>query len=170
MAWNDVLKGPEFFAENPDAAAQRAAVKALYKVEAWKPISELDLTERRRFWAGDAGTCHQVLSLDAEWPSAAVLQDVGQPCCLAAARSQQLCTGLGSIQITYLNSTRDKAYTVQQSKIRFCALSATVAVADAAADVRLWRLAGQIPQGLCRDHRAEFLAKGAEAGQEACGG
>ncbi len=46
LAWADVLKGPDYFATQPDAAAARAAIKALVKSEVWQPIAQFDLEER----------------------------------------------------------------------------------------------------------------------------
>ena len=49
LAWADVLKGPDYFATQPDAAAARAAIKALVKSEVWQPIAQFDLEEREGF-------------------------------------------------------------------------------------------------------------------------
>jgi len=122
MAWDDVLKGPEFFAENADAVAQRTAVKALYKVEAWKPVLEMDLKERRRYWAGDGGlyTFYRwtlnghLLPFYNLWGNRIVMQPRDR---------NNFAPVWGASRLTYLNSTREKAYTVQQSKTRFLAQS-----------------------------------------------
>ena len=120
MAWNDVLKGPEFFAENADASAQRAAVKALYKVESWKPVAEMDMKERRRYWAGH-GRLYKffrwtlnghLLPFYKVWANRIVLQPRDR---------NNFAPVWGATKITYLNSTREKAYTVTQSKSRFFA-------------------------------------------------
>ncbi len=120
MAWNDVLKGPEFFVQNADAAAQRAAIKALYKVEAWKPVAEFELKERRRFWAGQGGLYKffrwtlngHLLPFYNIWGNRIVLQPRDR---------NNFAPVWGASSLTYLNSTREKAYTVRQSKTRFVA-------------------------------------------------
>ena len=120
MAWNDVLKGPEFFVENADAVAQRAAIKALYKVESWKPVAEMNLTERRRYWAGHGRLYNffrwalngHFLPFYSLWGNRIVLQPRDR---------NNFAPVWGASQITYLNSTREKAYTVKQAKLRFFA-------------------------------------------------
>ena len=123
MAWNDVLKGPEFFAENADASAQRAAVKALYKVESWKPAADMDLTDHRRYSAGERGwkwhffrwTLNgHLLPFYNLWGNRVVVQPRDR---------NNFRPVWGSSRLTYLNSTRDKAYTTRQSKTRFLARS-----------------------------------------------
>jgi len=118
MAWNDVLKGPQFFADNPDAAAQRAAVKAIYKQESWKPVSDFNLIEKRRYKVVNGpGRAYFRWTLNGHllpfynlWGSRVVLEPRDR---------NNFAPVWGASRITYLNSTRDKAYTVQQSKIRF---------------------------------------------------
>ncbi len=118
MAWNDVLKGPQFFADNADASAQRAAVKALYKVESWKPVGDMDMRERRRYWAGHGGLYKffrwglngHLLPFYNLWGNRIVLQPRDR---------NNFAPVWGASRITYLNSTREKAYTVKQSKLRF---------------------------------------------------
>lgn len=120
MAWNDVLKGPEFFAENADAAAQRAAVKALYKVEAWKPVAEMDLRERRRYWAGD-GRLYQLFRWTLNGHLLPFFSVWGNRIVLQPRDRNNFAPVWGTSKITYLNSTREKAYTVTHSKMRFFA-------------------------------------------------
>ena len=121
MAWNDVLKGPEFFAQNADAVAQRAAIKALYKVELWKPVSEMDLTERRRYWAGDIGAKRTLFRLTLNGHLLPFYNLWGNRVVLQPRDRNNFHPVWGSSRITYLNSTREKAYTVRQSKTRFLA-------------------------------------------------
>jgi galactofuranosylgalactofuranosylrhamnosyl-N-acetylglucosaminyl-diphospho-decaprenol beta-1,5/1,6-galactofuranosyltransferase len=120
MAWNDVLKGPEFFAENADAAAQRAAVKAIYKVESWKPVAEMDLKERRRYWAGH-GPGYKFFRLALNGHLLPFYKLWGNRIVLQPRDRNNFAPVWGASKITYLNSTREKAYTVTQSKSRFFA-------------------------------------------------
>jgi hypothetical protein len=106
--------------QNADAAAQRAAIKALYKVEAWKPVAEFELKERRRFWAGQGGLYKffrwtlngHLLPFYNIWGNRIVLQPRDR---------NNFAPVWGASSLTYLNSTREKAYTVRQSKTRFVA-------------------------------------------------
>ena len=166
MAWNDVLKGPEFFAENADAVAQRAAIKALYKVELWKPVSEIDMTERRRYWAGDIGAKCTFFRLTLNGHLLPFYNLWGnRSCCNRATATISTRSGASS-RITYLNSTRGKGlYRPPVQNPLLLRRSFRLTVADRAAVFRLWRAQGQVSQGLCRNHRAQFLAKGAKADQ-----
>lgn len=118
MAWNDVLKGPEFFAENADAAAQRAAVKALYKVESWKAVGDFDLKERRRYWAGH-GLGYKFFRWTLNGHLLPFYNIWGNRVVLQPRDRNNFAPIWGAAKLTYLNSTRDKAYTVQHSKSRF---------------------------------------------------
>jgi hypothetical protein len=118
-----VLKGPEFFAENADAAAQRAAVKALYKVENWKSLSEINLTERRRYWAGDGGWLWTLFRWTVNGHLLPFYNLWGNRVVLQPRERNNFHPVWGSSRITYLNSTRDRAYTTRQSKSRFFAQS-----------------------------------------------
>lgn len=123
MAWRDVFKGPEFFAQNADAAAQRAAVKAIYKVEAWKPAQDIAMTEKRRFWAGENGFKRSLFRITANGHLLPFFNLWGNRVVLQPRDRNNYFPVWGASKITYLNSTRDKAYTVRQSKTRFLALS-----------------------------------------------
>ena len=123
MAWNDVLKGPEFFAENADAAAQRAAVKAIYQQESWKPVGSMELVERRRFWAGDFGWKRNLFRFTINGHLLPFYNLIGNRVVLQPRDRNNFRPVWGASRITYLNSTREKAYTVRQSKIRFLKLS-----------------------------------------------
>ena len=125
MAWRDVMKGPEFFVENADASAQRAAVKALYKVENWKPAAELVLTQTKTTKpAKGLKLAFFKLTINGHlipfyglWANRVVLQPRDR---------NNFARVWGASQITYLNSTRGKAYTVRQSKLRFFSQSSQV--------------------------------------------
>lgn len=123
MAWKDVLKGPEFFAENADAAAPRAAVKAICRQESWKPVGAFDLSERRRFWAGDLGLKRSFFRLTVNGHLLPFFKRWGNRIVVQPRDRNNFRPVWGSARITYLNSTRDKAYTVTQSKLRFLKLS-----------------------------------------------
>jgi galactofuranosylgalactofuranosylrhamnosyl-N-acetylglucosaminyl-diphospho-decaprenol beta-1,5/1,6-galactofuranosyltransferase len=43
MAWEDVMEGPAFFADNADMTAKRPAVTALIRTESWKPVTPADM-------------------------------------------------------------------------------------------------------------------------------
>jgi len=123
MAWNDVLKGPEFFAENADASAQRAAVKALYKVESWKPVADMDLSERRRYRAGERGWKWHFFRWTVNGHLVPFYNLWGNRVVMQPRDRNNFQSVWGSSRITYLNSTRGMAYTTRQSKTRFLSQS-----------------------------------------------
>jgi galactofuranosylgalactofuranosylrhamnosyl-N-acetylglucosaminyl-diphospho-decaprenol beta-1,5/1,6-galactofuranosyltransferase len=118
MAWRDVLKGPEFFAQNADAAAQRAAVKAIYQRESWKPVAEMDVSERLNIPQATGGL-HQFFRWTLNGHLLPFYNLFGNRILLQPRDRNNYDRVWGAARITYLNSTREKAYTVQQSKIRF---------------------------------------------------
>ena len=118
MAWRDVLKGPEFFAENADASAQRAAVKAIYQRESWKPVADFNLTERRRYKVPNGpGRAWVRFTLNGHLVPFYNL--LGSRVVLQPRDRNNFAPVWGAARITYLNATREKAYVVQQSKLRF---------------------------------------------------
>ena len=122
LAWNDVLKGPEFFVQNADASAQRAAVKALYKVESWKPASEMNLSGEPSVTEA-TGLRRQLFRWSLNGHLLPFYNLWGRKVLLQPRDRNNFARVWGASQITFLNSTRDKAYTVRQSKLRFLAQS-----------------------------------------------
>ena len=115
MAWGNVLQGPDFFTNNPDAAGPRAAIKALTKGEAWKPVADFDMTVkagfldskvnlRRRFYPWSLNG--HFLPFFPVWGSRRVIP---------AWQRWHVDAMWGSAQLTFLNSNRDKAYVTRRS-------------------------------------------------------
>ena len=126
MAWRDVMRGPDFFVANPDAATARAKIKALTKVEAWKPVADLDLTERRRNWFGQRFR-RRLYPYTLNGHLVPFFSRWGNRVVVSPSNRGQLDVIWGASQITYLNSTREKGYTVRKSKLRFLVLSVRLA-------------------------------------------
>lgn len=118
MAFEDVMRGPEVFAANPDAADRRARIKALSRTEAWKPLSPDDMVERRRFWAGHGWRCWlSKITLNGHlMPFAGVF---GNRIVLPPQERNHYAAMWGASRITFLNTTRDKGYTTRLSRRRF---------------------------------------------------
>jgi len=118
MAFEDVMRGPEFFAANPDAADRRARIKALSRTEAWKPLSPDDMVERRRFWAKQGLLCWlSKITLNGHlMPLAGVF---GNRIVLPPQERNHYAAIWGASRITFLNTTRDKGYTTRLSRRRF---------------------------------------------------
>ena len=122
LAWEDVMRGPGFFDDNIDMAQRRADIKAMMQTEVWAPVNIADIEERRRLtnapdwlrrWLGlYTLNGHLVPFSRARWDRIALpMIDRGI-----------LHPTFGAARITYLTGTRDKAYTVTQSKAQFFAL------------------------------------------------
>ena len=115
LAWDHVLKGPDFFTGNADASGPRAAVKALTKTEVWQPAADLDLVPKLGFlerwkwlrrWFYKFSLNGHFLPLYRLWGSRRVIP---------AAQRGQLDAVWGAVQLTFLNSTRDKGYVTRKS-------------------------------------------------------
>jgi hypothetical protein len=115
MAWEHVLQGPDFFTQNADASAPRAAIKALTKVESWKPVADVKpvtksgfldrrLSLRRKFYPFSLNG--HFLPLFPLWGSKRVIP---------AWQRGHLDAVWGAAQLTFLSSNRDKAYVTKRS-------------------------------------------------------
>ncbi len=118
MAWRDVLKGPDVFVREPDAASARAAIKALVKTEVWQPIENFDLDERTGFLGNNKALRRlfypfslngHLLPFFGAWGSKRVI--------LAAERGFSDAVW-GAVQITYLNVAGDRAYVTRRNNAK----------------------------------------------------
>ncbi|GHF71892.1 glycosyl transferase [Seohaeicola zhoushanensis] len=122
LAWKDVMAGPQFFDANIDMAARRATIKEMMKTEVWQEVGTLPPERRRltrlpRKWRTRLGLWtlngHLVPFSARRWDRVV----------LGMADRGLVYPALGATQITYLNTARDKAYTVTQSKRAFFAMA-----------------------------------------------
>ncbi len=119
LSWQDVMQGPQFFDDNIDMAERRAAIKTMMRTEVWKDVQDLDLTERRRKTLKPRDKLHRL----------GVWTLNGHLVPFSARRWDRIVLGIGergivfpafgAARITYLNTARDKGYTVAQSKREF---------------------------------------------------
>jgi galactofuranosylgalactofuranosylrhamnosyl-N-acetylglucosaminyl-diphospho-decaprenol beta-1,5/1,6-galactofuranosyltransferase len=119
LAWQDVMRGPDFFDENIDMAKRRADIKALMQTEVWQDFAAGSLSERRRLTKRDRPARrrlglwtlngHLVPFSGRRWDKIA----------LGMAERGIVYPAFGASKITYLNGNRDKSYTVSQSKWAF---------------------------------------------------
>ena len=127
LAWEHVMQGPDYFVKNADAAGPRATIKALTRVEAWKPVANLDLTERRRNWIGQR-LRRKLYPLTLNGHFLPFFGRWGNRIVVPPMMRGHLDVVWGASRITYLNSNRDKGYTVTQSKLRGAWASIRLAV------------------------------------------
>lgn len=121
MAWEDVMQGPQFFAENIDMAERRAIIKEMAEEEAWQPIDILDFEEQRR------GIALKSRQMRHRWGMMTLNGHLvpwfrGSRLVLDANKRSNVFQTFGAREVTFLNTNRDKAYTVKHSKRRFFAI------------------------------------------------
>ena len=118
MAWEDVLKGPDLFAQGADAAAPRAAIKAMVRQEALKPLSQIATTPRRgvfdryprlRRLLGFATLNGHFLPFAHRLCAHRIIP---------AWDRGNLGAVWGATQLTFLNIAGDKGYTTRKSTLR----------------------------------------------------
>jgi len=119
LAWQDAMKGPQFFDDNIDMAARRAAIKEMIKHEVWEEINPQVLSEKRRLtlksrrWRERLGKYtlngHLMPFSARRWDRIV----------LGISERSPVYPSLCAAQITFLNTDRDKGYTVHQSKRAF---------------------------------------------------
>ena len=118
LAWGDVLKGPDYFATQPDATAARAAIKALVKSEVWQPLAQFDLEERegylghnwharRKFYPWSLNG--HLLPFFGRWGAKRIIP----------ADQRGLSDAVwGAAQLTFLNVVGDQAYATRRNTPR----------------------------------------------------
>lgn len=122
MSWQDVMQGPGFFDENIDMAARRATIKEMMKTEVWQDVDPRHLSERKKKTLRSRRRLERLGKYTLN----------GHLVPFSARRWDWIVLGIGdrgivfpafgAAQITYLNTARDKGYTVRQSKREFFAL------------------------------------------------
>ncbi len=119
LAWQDVMRGPDFFDENIDMAERRATIKQMMQTEVWQDITQEEIKERRKYTHRSVERRHRL----------GVYTLNGHLVPFSARRWDRITLGIGergivfpafgAAQITYLNTASDKGYTVTQSKRQF---------------------------------------------------
>ncbi|MCB1396682.1 MAG: glycosyltransferase [Rhodobacter sp.] len=118
LAAEDVLKGPQFFAENADMAARRASLNALRKTESWAPVEAMKPQERRRFDPHRSRFRHWLLKYSLNGHLLPFFRLFGNRIVLNAGQRGQLHPVWGASSITYISSDGEQSFTVQHSKLR----------------------------------------------------
>ena len=120
LSWQDVMEGPAFFDRNIDMAARRATIKEMMQTEVWRDIDDPTLIPQR----------HRLTRWSHKWRHRLGIWTLnGHLVPFSARRWDRIVLGMGergivfpafgAAEITYLNTTRTKAYTVRQSKMTF---------------------------------------------------
>ncbi|MEI6798070.1 MAG: hypothetical protein WCO04_02490 [Pseudomonadota bacterium] len=118
MAWRDVLKGPDFFVREPDAASARAAIKALAKTEVWQPIETFDLEERVGFLGHNKALRRLFYPVSLNGHFLPFFGAWGSKRVVLAAQRGFSDAIWGAVQITYLNVAGDRAYVTRKNTLK----------------------------------------------------
>lgn len=123
LAVKDVLAGPEFFEENIDMQARRAAIKQLSQDEEWRsdrPGNPVETPMRpRRFWR-ILSYCLGLIILNGHlipfWSSLARKRH------LDISQRDKFIHVVGACEVTFWTANRDRSYALRHSKRRFFAI------------------------------------------------
>ena len=123
LAWEHVLQGPDFFVQNADAAAPRAAIKALTKAEAWQPVADLDLVEKAGFLGRNLRARRRFSLPSMNGHFMPLYRLWGSRRVIPAAQRGHIDAVWGACQLTFLNSNRDKGYVTRRSNWKAAVLT-----------------------------------------------
>jgi len=118
MAWCDVLKGPDFFAHEPDAATARAAIKALVKTEVWQPIETFDLAESVGYLGDDIGRRRRFYPYSLNGHFLPFFRRWGSKRIIYAEHRAYTDAVWGAVQLTFVNVAGDRAYVTRRNTLK----------------------------------------------------
>ena len=122
LAWQDVMRGPDFFDENIDMSERRATIAKMMTTEIWQETDAADRPEHKRLTRLPRRIRHYLglLTLNGHLvPFSARMWD---QITLGIGKRGLVFPAFGAARITYLNTAGDKSYTVTQSKRQFFSL------------------------------------------------
>lgn len=121
LSFADVMRGPAFFDQNIDMSQRRQDVKALTKNEYWKPMAEVEVSERRLIPAHN-----HITNTVMEWTLNGHFMLFSNywmnHYVIPIHHRGMVWPAWGGTQLTFVNANRDMGYTVKQSKKRFFGL------------------------------------------------
>lgn len=127
LAFQDVMRGPGFFAENADMATRRGDLKQITSApewgdEAWKPIQGPLPRERRNINPNNP-VWRLLMKLTLNGYLIPFFTLFGNHLVLEARERGAVRRWWGASEITYLDARKEKYYTVRHSKLRFAKAS-----------------------------------------------
>jgi GT2 family glycosyltransferase len=117
LSLDDFMAGPDFFAGNADMAQRRADIAALRDDEAWKDGTAPPRAPRRRI-NPDRWLWRQAMILSANGHLLPFFRHWGDRVVLDAGQRGQLHQIWGAAEITYVDETNGKHFTMRHSKLR----------------------------------------------------
>lgn len=122
LSWSDVMQGPEFFDKNIDMSERRGTIKAMMTTEVWQDVDPQAPANQTRItkWPRRLLRLLGIATLNGHLvPFSGALWD---RITLGIGKRGLVPPAFGATKITYLNTARDKSYTVTQSKAQFFAI------------------------------------------------
>lgn len=123
LAWRDVMRGPDFFDANIDMSERRARIKAMIRDEVWTPLPAPPAPGQPRFTRMRRKMRHYLGLSTLNGHLLPFWRRLGDRSVLPIGDRGLVFPAFGAARITYLNTARDKGYTVTHSKRRFYALA-----------------------------------------------
>lgn len=123
LAIEDVLRGPQFFAENANMAQRRKDLKVLTTLEAWQPITKAPLPRHGKA----PRPLRALLLLTLNGQLLPFSTRFGTNLVIEAVDRDNFREVYGAKRITYLNAQRTAVYTVTRDRRRFWAESLRLA-------------------------------------------
>lgn len=115
LAIEDVLQGPQFFAENADMAQRRKDLKELATTEAWHPVQRPPGVRRGK----SPRWLRAILLLTVNGHLLPLANTLGTHLVVEAQHRDNYQELYGARQITFLNAQRTATYTVTRDRRRF---------------------------------------------------
>jgi galactofuranosylgalactofuranosylrhamnosyl-N-acetylglucosaminyl-diphospho-decaprenol beta-1,5/1,6-galactofuranosyltransferase len=115
LAIEDVLRGPQFFAETADMTQRRADLKALTTTEVWTPVAHPP--KPRRGWLNRPARALMLLTLNGHLMP--FTTRFGTQLTFPATSREDFRLMYGAREITFLNAHRTASYTLRRDRRRF---------------------------------------------------
>jgi hypothetical protein len=117
LAFEDVMKGPDFFDLNADMAERRADIKALMQEEVWAPVTA-DMAFAPARGKPLNRLARAVMKVTLNGHLLPFFRVIGSKITLSAAHRCLVGYAWGASRITYLSPDKSRYYTVQHSKLK----------------------------------------------------
>lgn len=115
IAWQDVMRGPQFFAENADLAKRRAEIGGMIQQEKWKP-ADLRALPPVRTDSPNSPKRNRLLAATFNGTLLPFAKSRGARIAVPVELRSQMHPLWGAREITFFNPSTDQAYTVAMNR------------------------------------------------------
>ncbi len=119
MAWEDVMKGPTFFAENADMMAKRPEVTSLIRTEAWSDSPSGQQTDLPDITQGPGRLKTALMKWTLNGHLIPFWSRIGRSVTIPMPQRGLIWTIWGAKDVEFVDPARSKTYRVTHSKTRF---------------------------------------------------